>query len=1024
MKTHLLLFFIMMLMGIGLNAQSQKEVSGQVTDANSGEAIIGCNITLKGIASVGTITDVDGKYTLSVPPDGILLFSFIGYKDIEIAVDGRSKIDINLQTNAELIDEIVVIGYGERKKSDVTGAIVSVSAAQINERPVANTLQAMQGRAAGVDISSNERPGQMGSITIRGVRSLTASNSPLYVVDGIPLISGGIDNINPYDIETIDVLKDASATAIYGSRGANGVVIITTKRGKSGKYTMSINSAVTSETLQDRSVLMNAPEYIEYRRWAKHYSNPAVFPRGDQPTQANDFTIFLGSSDASAWNNILKGWSGTTWDGSKVETTDWVGLISQTALTNQHTLSVSGGTDKMKAYASFGYLGNEGTISGQGYKRYSGKVSADITATKWFSFGGSLNTTYGVNEFGQSTAGRNSLVNTAGLYQSARANFAYTVPYDAAGNRVEFPGGDIAIKTVVDEAQYSQDQRINLRAFGSIYSELNIGAFAKALEGLKFRMNFGPDLSFDRNGSFFDSRSVVRAGSSYASLANEQAFSYTLDNILTYSKSIKKHNISLLGLQTQTRFQQENSFMGADNVPFASQKWNALSTSNLALSSWSSSIVERQLRSYLGRVNYDFDGRFLLTVSGRYDGASQLAEGRKWAFFPSTAVGWRLDREEFLADAGWVDQLKIRAGVGVTGNAAINAYSTKGGLSSLFYPYGGTLAPGVANSSTLANQDLTWEKTTQYNIGTDFSLFGRKISGSLDYYTSLTSDLLLLKTIPSVTGFINTFANVGETSSQGVDLTLNTLNFSRSGFEWNTTFSGSWQDNQILTLADGKNDDINNGWFIGQSQSVIYGYADGGLWQESDAEEMAKFNANGHKFSAGNAKPVDQNGDFKIDANNDRVIIGSQIPKFLVGLTNTFDYKGISLSIFLYGRMAYWFNAGGEGLTGRFNQRKVDYYTPENTDSDYQKPIFTEASGDPFFTALGYESGSFLKIRNISLGYNLPDKISNRLGMSHSRIYLQAANPGMVFNKVQWVDLDLRSSAWNKGYTAGINVDF
>ncbi len=999
-----------------------KGVSGTVSDEN-GQGLPGVSIVVQGTTR-GVQTDANGKYTIQAAAGEILKYSFIGYKSADIIVGSQAIYNVELESETALLNELVVVGYGEQKKSDVTGSIVSISAAQINERPVANTLQAMQGRAAGVDISSNERPGQLGSITIRGVRSLTASNSPLYVVDGIPLISGGIDNINPMDIESIDVLKDASATAIYGSRGANGVVIISTKRGKNGKFTLSLNSAVTTETLQNRSKLMSAGEYIEYRRWAKHYANPAVFPRGDQPTQANDFTIFLGSSDASAWNNILKGWNGSTWDGSKVETTDWVGIVSQTAITQQHTISASGGTEKMKAYGSFGFLNNQGTIIGQGYNRYTGKVSVDIKATNWLNFGGSLSTTYGVNEYGQSPAGRNSLVNTAGLYESARANFPYTVPYDADGNRVEFPGGDIAIKTVVDEAQYSQDQRMNIRAFGSLYSEINFGTFSKFLDGLKYRLNFGPDLSTNRNGVFLDSKSVVRAGSSYASLNKEEILSYTLDNMLYYNKTIKKHQIGITTLQTQTQYRYESSFMGADNIPFASQKWNALSTSNLALSSWNSTLEERQLRSYMGRVTYDFDGRYLVTMSGRYDGASQLSAGSKWAFFPSMALGWRLDRENFFAGMNWVNLLKLRAGVGITGNAAIDPYSTKGGLSPLFYPFNGTLGAGLANSSTMANQDLGWEKTKQYNFGTDFVFFGRRISGSLDYYTSRTTDLLLRKTIPSVTGFIDTYANVGETSSQGVDLTLNTLNLSKGGFEWNTTFNGSWQDNQIITLANGAQDDINNGWFIGRSQSVIYGYASNGLWQESDAEEMAKFNANGHKFSAGNARPVDQNGDNKIDANNDRVIIGSTIPKFLLGLTNTLDYKGISLSIFLYGRMGYFYDTGGEGLTGRFNQRSVDYYTINNTDSDYQKPIYTEASGDPFFPVLGYRSGSFIKIRNISLGYSIPDKISKSIGLSHSRIYLQALNPGMIFNKVDWVDLDLRNSAWNRGFTAGINIDF
>lgn len=1002
----------------------KKDVTGIVKESG-GQVIPGVSVTIKGTVR-GVQTNNDGKYSIQAENGETLVFSFIGMKKSEVIIGSQSNYDVVLEDEASSLDEIVVVGYGEQKKSDVTGAIVSVNSAQINERPVANAIQGIQGRAAGVDIGSNERPGQVGSITIRGVRSLTASNSPLYVVDGIPLISGGIENLNPNDIESIDVLKDASATAIFGSRGANGVVIVSTKRGKSGKYTLSLNSAVTTETLQNRSELMSAAEYIEYRRWAKYYSNPAIFPKGDQPTQANDFTIFLGTSDPTAWSNVLKGWSGGTWDGSKLTTTDWVDIITQKAVTQQHTISASGGTDKMKAYGSFGFLDNQGTVIGQGYKRYVGKLSVDVNATKWMTFGGSLNSTYGLNEYGQSATGSGGIVGGAqsGLYESSRSIFPYALPYDDKGNRVEFPGGDIAVKTVVDEAQYSQDQRINLRTFGSFYSELNIGNIFKGLDGLKYRLNFGPDLSFDRQGVYVDSKSVIRGGSSYGALNKEQDFSYTLDHLLMYSKTIKKHFISLTGLATQTEYKFESSFMGATNIPFASQKWNALSTSNLPLTTWSSNLIERQLRSYMGRVNYDFDGRFLITLSGRYDGASQLSEGNKWAFFPSTALGWRVDREQFMTGINWINQLKLRAGVGVTGNSAIDPYATKGGLSTVFYPIGSSLVSGVYNNTIMANQGLGWEKTTQYNFGVDFMLFSKRISGSLDYYTSQTSDLLLLKTIPSVTGFTSTYANVGQTASQGIDLTLNTLNLKKGDFEWNTTFNGSWQDNHIVSLANGKQDDINNGWFIGQSQSVIYNYEADGLWMEEDKEEMAKFNANGYKFTLGNVKPVDQNGDYKIDASNDRVIIGSLIPKFLVGITNNFDYKGVSLSIFLYGRMKYWYNTGGEGLTGRPNQRKVDYYTDNNINSEYQKPIYTEATGDPYFNALGYRSGSFLKIRNISLSYNLPSKISNTLGLANSKIYVQALNPGMVFNKVDFIDLDLRSSAWNKGFTVGINVDF
>lgn len=1005
-----------------LSLQSIAQITGTVSDS-SGDPIPGVSVVVKNTTR-GVQTNADGQYSIQVQPKETLTFSFIGMKSTDIVVNNQTILNVSLEDEASSLDEIVVVGYGQVKKSDVTGSIVSVSSKELNSRPVSDALQGMQGKAAGVDITSNQRPGSLGSITIRGVRSLTASNSPLYVVDGIPLISGGIDNINPNDIESIDVLKDASATAIYGSRGANGVVIISTKRGKTGKMSLSLNSAVTLETLENRATLMTAGEYIDYRRWAKYYSNPAVFPRGDQPNQDNDFDIFVGSSDPSAWNNILKGWSGSTWDGSKVATTDWVGYVTQQAVTNQHTLSASGGTDKMKAYGSFGYLDNQGTVVGQSFKRYTGKVSVDIDATDWFKMGGSLNTTYGVNEYGQSTVGRNSLVNTAGLYESARSNFPYTVPYDADGNRVEFPGGDIAIKTVIDEVKYSQDQRVNIRAFGSLYSEVNFGKFANFLEGLKYRMNFGPDLSTSRNGVFLDANSVVRAGSSFASLAKDQYLSYTLDNMLYYNKSIEKHSFGVTLLQTQTKYAYEGSSMSANNIPFASQKWNALTTSNLTLNSWGSSLEERSLKSYLGRINYEFDDRLLVTASGRYDGASQLSEGNKWAFFPSAAVGYRLDRESFLADKAWLNQLKVRVGVGVTGNSAIDPYSTKGGLSPLFYPFGSVLAPGVQNSSTLANKDLGWEKTTQYNFGVDFGVFSRRISGSLDYYTSRTSDLLLLKSIPSVTGFINTYANIGETASQGIDLTLNTVNLRKGDFEWGSTFNASWQDNHIISLANGKEDDINNNWFIGESQGVIYGYASNGIWQEGDQEEIAKFNTNGHNFSPGLSRPVDQNGDYRIDANNDRVIIGNTIPKYILGLTNSFSYRGLELSVFMYGRMGYLYDTGGESQTGRFNQRSINYYTEVNTDSDYQKPIYTAGTGDPYSLTLGYKDGSFLKIRNISLGYNLPEKISKSLGLSSSRVYAQALNPGMVFNKIDWIDMDLRSSAWNRGFTFGMNLEF
>lgn len=1029
-----LLLLLMALIVTISSTMAQTAVTGKVTD-DTGQPLPGATIVEKGTIN-GSVSNTDGNYSISnVSEDAILVFSFVGMLTQEITVGNQTTINVTLAPESIGLDEVIAIGYGVQKKSDVTGATVSVSAEEITSRPVKNAIEAMQGKAAGVDITSNERPGSIGSITVRGVRSLTASNSPLYVVDGIPLVTGsidaggveansvtlgGIDNLNPNDIESIDILKDASATAIYGSRGANGVVLITTKQGKAGKLSLNFDSSVTIEKMHEYSPLYDAAGYIEYRRWAK-YNNGESTVRGDQPTQENDASIFTG--DDTAWDNILKGWAGGSWDGSKLTTTNWMDFVTQTGITTQNTLSASGGTDKMKAYGSFGYTNNEGVVKGQSYERYNAKVSIDITPTDWFSFGANLNSSYSIQEYGQSQAGNVSVSAQTGLYQSAYGIFTYALPYDADGNKIDYPGGDIAVKTIIDEDKYSQDQRATVRAFGSFYGQLDFGSIFSVLEGLRFRTNFGPDISNWRDGIYIDGQSVIRSGSAYASLEKVQRLSYTLDNLIYYDRTFGKHNFGLTLLQSQTQFETESSFMSADNIPFESQKWNALGAVS-SLKSWSTGITKQAILSYMARINYSFNNKYLLTASGRYDGASVLAEDNKWAFFPSAALGWRMDQETFMNDVNWINQLKLRLGFGSTGNSAIAPYSTKGRLDAMFYPFGSTSTAGQQNVETMANQDLGWEKTTQYNIGLDFSIVSSRISGSLDVYFSNTTDLLLQKSIPTVTGFSNTYANIGETKSNGIDFTLNTVNIRANDFEWSTNISLTFQKNEIVSLANGKEDDLANLWFIGESQDIIYEYEADGIWQESDAAEMGKFNANGHTFTAGNVKPVDQNGDYKIDANNDRVIIGNEIPKYILGMTNTFNYKNFELSIFLYGRMGYTYNAGGEGLVGRYQQRKVDYWTDVDPNSDYQKPIYSAGYGDQYFRSLGFENGAFLKIRNISLGYNLPDKAANKLGLSKLRIYVQALNPGYVFNNVSWIDLDVRYHASNRGFVTGINLQF
>jgi TonB-dependent starch-binding outer membrane protein SusC len=1012
-------------------SQNNFKVTGKVTDEN-GKAVEGATVQVKGSTN-GTATKADGTFELMAPSgNATLVITNVGFNDQELALGGKSQVTISLINSASALQDVVVVGYGTRKKSDVTGAVAGINQKDIRSRPVDNALQAMQGKVAGVDITSNERPGQVGSINIRGVRSLSASNSPLFVVDGIPLTTGGIEYINPNDIESIDVLKDASATAIFGSRGANGVVIVTTKQGKAGKVQVNLYSSVTFEKIQDWAPIMSASEYIDFRRWAIYYSNPSGRPRGDAPTYNNDSVIFNGQTDPSAWANIKKGWNGTTWDGSKVGNTEWGDMASRTGLTTDNTIAVSGGTKNIKAYASFGYLNNKGTSIGQQFSRYSGKASVDIQATDWFNMGLNVNVSHSTQQFGQSNLVIGSFIGSpaTSIYESSRRLFKWAVPYTSAGVRIIEPGGDVAIKTIVGEEQYTQDQRTTLRAFGSMFAQLDFGKIHPVLKGLKYRFNFGPDFSNYTNGVYIDGLSVASSGINGASLQEAKTFSWTLDNLVYYDKEINKHSFGLTLLQSATKFRQDpvNTIRGT-GIPFASQKWYALNSSTLPATNLTiaqnSDLIKRQLVSYMARVNYSFDDKYLLTASLRSDGASQLYDdGSKFSLFPSAALAWRISKEKFMQNVGLVNDLKFRIGAGVTGNSAIGAYATKGRTIPLFYPFGGSVTSSSLPSDTLANTALDWEKTTQYNVGIDFTILKRKISGSIDVYTSQTKDLLMVRSIPTVTGYRATYQNVGETSNKGLDINISTVNITTKDFQWTTNFNAAWQKDKIVNLANGKQNDINNNWFIGQPLGVIYGFASNGMWQYADTATLAKFALNGNTFTPGQVRPIDQNGDNKIDGNNDRVIIGHTRPRWVVGMTNGFTYKGLEVSFFIYGRLNYWYNTGGEAQTARGNQRQIDYWTENNQNAEYQKPFYSVASGDAYSPALGYKKASFMKIRNISASYTLPSNLIKKMHMSSLRVYFQATNPGMLFSKIKFLDMDVESNISNRGFTFGLNAGF
>jgi TonB-linked SusC/RagA family outer membrane protein len=1029
-RKGILLPFLLLLSLISFS-QNNFKVSGKVTD-ETGKPVQGATVQVKG-TNTATATAADGSYSFMVPSGtSTLLITSVGFDEIEVTIGNKSEVNVSIKSNASALGEVyVTVGYATVKKKDVTGSVAGINQKDIRSRPVDNALQAMQGKVAGVDITSNERPGQVGSIRIRGERSVNATNNPLFVVDNIPLATGGIEYLNPNDIESIDILKDASATAIYGSRGANGVVIVTTKQGKTGKVQVNLYSSATFETIKDWAPIMTASEYIDFRRWAVYYSNPTGRPRGDAPTIANDRDIFLATSDPTAWKNIAQGWATGTWDGSKVGNTDWGGLVSQTGITYDNTISVSGGTNKIKAYASFGYLNNKGTSIGQKFTRYSGKASVDIQATDWFNMGLNVNVTHGTQEFGQSNLVIGSFVGSpaTSIYNSSRGMFRWAVPYDSAGNRIIYPGGDVAIKTVVDEQKYTQDQRKTIRAFGSLYAQLDFGKIHPVLKGLKYRMNFGPDFSNYTNGIYIDGQSAASSGINGASLQEAKTYSWTIDNLIYYDKEIKKHSFGLTLLQSATKYVADpvNRLTGTA-IPFASQKWYELNNSVLPATNLTitrvSPLTESQLSSYMARLNYGFDDKYLLTASIRRDAASQLGEGYKGDIFPSAALAWRISRENFMQNVSLVNDLKFRIGVGVTGNSSIGPYQTLTFGNPLFYPNGGSVNPASLPTSQLGNPNLKWEKTTQYNIGIDFSILKRKISGAIDIYTSRTNDLLFLQRLPTVTGFSTTLTNIGRTDNRGIDININTINVTTKDFQWTTNLNISWQKDKLVEGAFGKQVDVLNNLFPGQPIRVIYGFDSDGMWQYADTALIRKFGLNGNTFTPGQVRPIDQNGDNKIDANNDRVIIGHTRPRWVVGMTNSFTYKNFELSFFIYGRLNYWFNTGGEAQTARGNQRQISYWTENNQNSEYQKPFYSVGSGDNYSAALGYKKASFLKIRNISASYNIPSKVLSKMHMSSLRVYFQAANPGMLFSQIKFMDMDAEAMFSNRGLTFGINAGF
>ncbi|WPR73835.1 TonB-dependent receptor [Algoriphagus sp. NG3] len=1037
-------------------------VSGTVTSGGDNLPLPGVNVVIKG-TTTGVVTDLEGKYSLSVS-DGnvVLVFSTIGFVTQEITVGSQSIINVTLHEDLQNLDEVMVIGYGTQEKSDVTGAISSISADQIKATPLQNPMQALQGRAAGVDISTNARPGEVGPIRIRGVRTIAGGNSPLFVVDGVPLISGGIESINPNDIESMEVLKDASATAIYGSRGANGVVLISTRKGKNGRTQLNFDASVNFDQLDNIAEYFNASEFAAYRRDAARAISGSNQYSTPYPNPGDDFRYF--GTDPSAWETIAAGYSWadkenlvanmrpTTaeeqamWGVSEVpiynpgniRTTPWTDYVERTGVTQNYSLSATMGNEKVKAFLSGGMLDQLGVTDDQDYKRYNALANVEIQAVDWLTLGGSLNVSYSVQNYGYSAGGSRG---SRTLYEASLGQLPFAVPYDEAGNYIFNPGGNPNIINPIRDADYVINERTTLRAFGSLFAE------ARLAKGLRFRTIFGPDIRNYRSGQFQAAESSLRGGGSssstnYARLGQSQNLAWTWENLLFYDFNVgTDHQFGLTFLQSSSMQRSESSDMTASDLPYDSQLWyNLGSTNRGALDGWGSGFSKRSLLSYMARLNYSFKNKYLLTMTGRADGASVLSSGNKWDFFPSFSAGWKLEEEGFLQAQSWLNQLKLRIGYGTVGNQSVSPYSTAGGLVQLPYQFGSEPAIGYVTSNpkgssqgALPNKNLGWEKTSTLNIGLDFGILNDRISGSLEYYDASTYDLLLNKTPNSVTGYSSITVNAGETRNRGFELSVNSVNIQKSNFQWSSTINFSTNKNEIVNLANGPIDDINNRWFIGQPISVFYDFRKIGIWQESDADLMAQYNENGASYKAGDIRVEDVNGDMKIDANSDRVILGTSNPKWTSGLVNTFRFHNFELSAFIYARWGYMVQGGAVELSGQYASRKVDYWTPTNPSTTYPRADFSNGGQPIHYSTMNYQDGSFIKIRYISLSYNFGDKTLNRLNMSNLRVYTQVLNP-YFYSKTDFLDPDSSfqigganpsaSSITTRSFVLGLNVSF
>lgn len=964
------------------NEKVAQTVSGKVTQED-GEPIPGVNVLLKG-TSIGTTTDADGKYSIQVPgTESVLVFSFIGYVTREVNVGAQTVIDVVLSADVQALEEVVVIGYGEVKKSDLTGAVGSVNADAITRTNPVQAARALQGQVAGVNVNKiNSRPGSDYTIDIRGVHSINFSSEPLVVIDGV--MGGRLSALNPSDIETIDVLKDASATAIYGARGANGVIIVTTKKGTASKTRVTYDGYVGVKLPNFLPDMMTAQEFYRAYNDVVIAENPSASPRWTSTELAN----------------VQSG-----------KTVDWVDEVTDPSAQTSHVIAVSGGSENTTHYFSAGYLNENGNLLNTGYKRYNLKGSVDSKLGQAVRVGFNTYYTHSTLDLGsnETLRGAYRVRPTGSIFFKDVVNPAESNDKDVRGYAFWMGINDTQIQNPILEVaadNYQDETRVS-SFLGNAYVELT------PVKGLSIRSSFSASAFNSRRGEFRGQDSKARLNKlPIASTTNNMNSSYTWDNILTYKlKKDDQHEVTLTAGQSAFYERFEQYGINVENLPYNS-RWYALNTAPI-INGVSSSLIERSILSYMGRANYIFKGKYLLTLTGRYDGSSVLADGNKWAFFPSAALAWRMSDEAFIQNMNLFSDLKLRVSYGKVGNDVVSPYSTQAYLAQTAYDFDGNPSFGYAPSN-IGNADLRWENSEEFNVGLNFGFFNNRVLVDAEFYNKVTNNLIQEVALPTSVGFGTVTANVGKLLNRGVEISLNTVNMDKGGVRWTSTINFSTNHNEILELYGGTiTRDIANKLFVGESLRTNYYYKFDGIWQLDEEEEAKKYGQ-----VPGSVKVVDQNGDGRISSAadaDDRVVLGNELPDWIGGITNNFYYKNFDLSFFIYTRQGVQFRSAmlsgtfGELGSNRYNRLDLNYWTKENPTNDY----FGVWQPNPYREAIQYKDASFWRVQYVTLGYTFPTELLQRSGISNLRLYLKADNP-LLFTKEKnaWMDPEFNSGTY------------